>query len=231
MTSHAPPDHVSGPDPRTRTRLALQAVAEHLLAADLHRHTGRIGLRLTPGGFGQPELTVDGDRRRLRVEGTSLVVLRGDSESWHPLRTLGSAAAVAGVEPGAPAEVFTPGTPLEPDTPLDLDEGAAGDLADWFSLVGTALDSLRRANARRAPTIAQLWPEHFDLAATISEVNFGGSPGDAAHPVPYLYVGPWEPRQGAFWNAPFGALLGAPEVRNPDDALAFFAEGLAAATA
>lgn len=219
------------PDPHTRTRLALQAVAEHLLAADLHRHTGRIGLRVTPGGFGQPELTVDGDRRRLRVEGTSLVVLRGDTETWHPLHTLGSAAAVAGVEPGAPTEVFTPGTPLEPDAPLELDEDAAAALADWFSLVGTALDALRRGNAGRSPTIAQLWPEHFDLAATISEVNFGGSPGDGAHPSPYLYVGPWEPREGAFWNAPFGALLAASEVRDPGDALAFFTEGLAAATA
>jgi hypothetical protein len=97
--------------------------------------------------------------------------------------------------------------------------------------VGTALDALRRANARRAPTIAQVWPEHFDLAATISEVNFGGSPGDAAHPAPYLYVGPWEQLEGAFWNAPFGARLPASDVGGPDDALAFFTEGLAAATA
>ena len=39
----------------------------------------------------------------------------------------------------------------------------------------------------------QLWPEHFDLATTIDEVNYGGSPGDDGHPLPYLYVGPWTP--------------------------------------
>jgi hypothetical protein len=51
-----------------------------------------------------------------------------------------------------------------------------------------------------------LWPEHFDLAVGVDEVNYGVSPGDAGHPLPYAYVGPWEPREGPFWNAPFGAL-------------------------
>ena len=36
------------------------------------------------------------------------------------------------------------------------------------------------------------------------------SPGDAAIPEPYLYVGPWEesrPGDPSFWNVPFGAVL------------------------
>ena len=50
-----------------------------------------------------------------------------------------------------------------------------------------------------------LWPEHFDVAVTDAEVNYGVSPGDDFHPLPYAYVGPWTSRIGEFWNAPFGA--------------------------
>jgi hypothetical protein len=50
-----------------------------------------------------------------------------------------------------------------------------------------------------------LWPEHFDLGLTLDEVNYGISPGDGFLGEPYAYAGPWKPRQGAFWNAPFGA--------------------------
>ena len=52
-----------------------------------------------------------------------------------------------------------------------------------------------------------LWPEHFDVAVTADEVNYGVSAGDDHHPTPYAYVGPWTPRTGPFWNAPFGALF------------------------
>ncbi len=51
-----------------------------------------------------------------------------------------------------------------------------------------------------------LWPEHFDVAATEDEVNYGVSAGDEHHPTPYAYVGPWTVPTGPFWNAPFGAL-------------------------
>ena len=40
----------------------------------------------------------------------------------------------------------------------------------------------------------------------VDEVNYGMSPGDGFHAAPYAYVGPWTPREGAFWNVPFGAL-------------------------
>jgi hypothetical protein len=50
-----------------------------------------------------------------------------------------------------------------------------------------------------------LWPEHFDVAVTLDEVNYGVSLGDGYLPEPYAYVGPWQPRTGEFWNAPFGA--------------------------
>ncbi len=217
-------------DTHTRTRIALHTVAEHLLAADLHRYTSRIGLRTTDGGFGQPEYFLNGERRRIRVDGASLVVLEGDTETWTPLSTLGAAAEAADAEAGAPSDVFTPETSLDPEAPLDVDAGAARRLADWFDLVGTALEELRRDSSDREPGIVQLWPEHFDLAFSTAEINFGGSPGDAGSAEPYLYVGPWEPRTGEFWNEPFGASLAHSEIDGPDDALAFFSEGLRAAT-
>ena len=56
------------------------------------------------------------------------------------------------------------------------------------------------------PTSIRCWPEHFDVAATADEVNYGVSAGDDYHPTPYAYIGPWTARTGPFWNAPFGAL-------------------------
>ena len=43
------------------------------------------------------------------------------------------------------------------------------------------------------------------VAVTVDEVNYGVSPGDPDHDLPYAYVGPWRARRGAFWNEPFGA--------------------------
>jgi hypothetical protein len=74
-----------------------------------------------------------------------------------------------------------------------------------------------------------LWPEHFDLGVTVDEVDYGCSPGDAAIPQPYLYVGPHAgpPVRDAFWNAPFGAALTADRIRTDDDAVAFHLKGRA----
>ncbi len=84
----------------------------------------------------------------------------------------------------------------------------------------------------------QIWPEHFDAALDLAvspdvRVNLGGSPGDDGHPEPYLYVGPWtsdRPGDAAFWNAPFGAVLGHDVVAGSDDPLrtacSFFERGI-----
>ena len=80
-----------------------------------------------------------------------------------------------------------------------------------------ALDRVVEAlPADATPTVVQLWPEHFDVALDAAatpeiRVNLGGSPGDGFHQEPYAYVGPWtddRPGDPAFWNAPFGAVLG-----------------------
>ena len=58
------------------------------------------------------------------------MLLEGDRESWHALTTLAEAAAVAGVDPGAPSDVFAPETELSPDDALSLDPAAAERIAD-----------------------------------------------------------------------------------------------------
>lgn len=207
------------------TRASLHALAEHVLAPDLYRSTGRIGLRRAPGGFGQPEHVVDGRRRRARIDGTSLVI-DDEGETWHEITTLGAAAGLLDLPLGTGTGVYEPSTPCEPDTVLPLDGEAASDLADWLRLVDVAVEEFRHRNAALRPSVAQLWPEHFDLACSIGEVNYGGSPGDDDRPEPYLYVGPWSPPSiGGFWNEPYGAALGRSEVATVDDALAFFERG------
>ena len=59
----------------------------------------------------------------------------------------------------------------------------------------------------------------------------GWPPGDDAHPEPYLYVGPWSPRTGPFWNEPWGASLGWEHVTDEDAAIRFLLDGLREADA
>lgn len=209
------------------TRLALQSLAEHVLSAAYHRATGHIGLRPSPGGFATPAFPSDHGMRTVAVEGRSITVVDDRGERRAPITTVAAAAALAEVEPGAPTEVYTPTTPLVPDEPIAVDAGAAGQIADWYALGQGALDALRRELAPHDPSEIQLWPEHFDLAFTAAEVNWGASPGDASSDLPYLYVGPWARPlpDGAFWNVDFGARRTAEELDTPDDVAAFFAEG------
>jgi hypothetical protein len=218
-------------DALAATRSAFHSLAEHVLAPDLMRSIGRIGLRRTAGGFGQPEHMADGHRRRVRIDGVSLVVDHdADGETWHDITSLGAAAALVELPAGATTGVFEPSSPDDPDVALVVDPIAAAVLAEWFRFVDAALEEFRHRHAALRPTAVQLWPEHFDLATTMSEINFGGSPGDAGRPEPYLYVGPWSPPPvGGFWNEPYGAAVARSDVSSVDDALAFFEQGLAEA--
>ncbi len=58
-------------------------------------------------------------------------------------------------------------------------------------------------------------------------MTYGGSPGDAEHPDPYLYVLPpagFERGDPSFWNEPFGASLSYQRIGGRADADAFFTE-------
>ena len=194
------------------------------MSAARYHATGRIGLRVTTGGFGTPPF---GDREVVRVEGTDLVQEHGDDVSRAPLTTLAAAAAFVSVPLGAPP-LYIAATHTAPDEPLAIDRGAATLLATWFSLADAELRRLCTARVGLAPSEIELWPEHFDLGVELGDeaagtrANFGASPGDDAIPLPYLYVGPWDAsrRVGRFARESFGAAARYDEIREATDPVA-----------
>ena len=221
------------------TRDALQRVAVHIVARARNQGGAHsIGLRVTPGGFGTPEFGPD--VTRVRVSGG--LVLResggpnGDTSVARRIdgATLAELAGVAGVDLAADLDVGHDTPPLgDVDEPLHVDTAAARALAGWYAKSNAALDQVVAAvGCDAAPTLVQLWPEHFDVALDLAaapeqRVNLGGSPGDAHHADPYVYVGPWtDQRSGdlSFWNAPFGAVLGYHDLARTSDPVATAAE-------
>jgi hypothetical protein len=217
------------------TRSTLHRIANHLLARAEQAATGQVGLRATPGGFGTT--TIRPDRERIRISGGTLVrESAATSGTW--TRTIGIDGSTL-AELAAFAEVdlaaeFWAGDDMPPvgdiDEPIALHVPSARLIGHWYAVVTEALDRLvHTAPAFSVPSLVQVWPEHFDAALDMAfdagapterRVNIGGSPGDGFHAAPYLYVGPWTPdRPGdpAFWNAPFGAVLGYDEVAASPD--------------
>ena len=167
------------PDAYTPTREALHAVAEHALAAASYAAIEHIGLRANESGFATQELngttfTVSGP---FLTDGEHSLVLSGS--------TIGGVAEWMGITPGAPATVYTPHTPLDLDAPLQIDAECAVMVGEWFA-------GMQQVLSRVFPfETIQLWPEHFDLATSVHEANFGASPGDEYVAEPYIYFGPW----------------------------------------
>jgi hypothetical protein len=162
------------------TREALHRLACYVIAPAGKARTGHIGLRATGDGFGTPTFA---DGTRIAVRGTDLLV--GDRVA--PITTLRDGADLVGIElspdPGVGADL----PPYEPDAALVIDAAAASALAEWLAFGAAALARIAVDDV----TEAQLWPEHFDLAVTVtlasgSGVNVGFSAGDAysAEPTP-----------------------------------------------
>lgn len=192
------------------TRRALHAVAELVLAGPQHRASGTIRLRVTADGFAtvaEPDLTVTATTLRTPVG---------------PLELLGATCAelakAFGAEAGPPEGLHKDHAEVGPDEPLHVDPDAASEL---LAALGRGDAALREFAPGQTPV---LWPEHFDVGIQAGEVNYGISPGDHVLDEPYAYVGPWTPRTGEFWNAPFGA---ARSLRDLPGAalLAFLREG------
>ncbi len=195
------------------TRRQLRGVAESLIAGPQYRATGTIRLAVRPAGFTGTTLTVE-------VQGTDLVWPGGRAALAGPLSAL---AAATGLAAGPPDGVYDITDALSDDAELSIDAGAATDVYRSLYAGGQALVNF-------APTEHPvLWPEHFDVAVTVDEVNYGVSPGDSYLELPYAYVGPWQARTGEFWNAPFGAVraldLGLAEAELAEGIVEFFTQG------
>lgn len=200
------------PEAISDTRRALHGVAELVLAGPQHARSDTVRLRVAPGGFAT---TAAPD---VRLVGTSVErgPLRVPVDGATP-RTL---AIELGLEARSLEGVYSGGAGVGLDEVLRIDDEAAAHLSRAWS-VGDA--ALRRLDPDQQPV---LWPEHFDVGISTGEVNYGVSPGDAAIPTPYAYVGPWTvPAQDAFWDQPFGAMRLMTDLADPDAVLAFFEEG------
>ncbi len=231
------------PDGFLTTRAELQRVATHVLARRRADLCGKFGLRATPGGVGTP--ACGPEHEVVRIAGTSLVrEVTGAEARTTTLdlagATLGEAATLVGVDLTAAFEAGHDTPPVgDPEAPLEVDPASAEVLAEWFAFGWVVIDSVVVGLAPDAePSVLQLWPEHFDAGCDVAaaaelRVNLGASPGDAAIPDPYLYVGPWgdaRPGDASYWNAPFGAVLTYDALRDADDPLAlgvdFFRRGI-----
>ncbi len=126
----------------------------------------------------------------------------------HRLTTLRAAAEFVGVPLGAPANVYTPATALDPDAAARGRRAGRHERSPSGTRSRTCVwPRSADATPTTAPSSRQLWPEHFDLAIDLGDeaagtrANYGASPGDDTIAEPYLYVGPWDPARK---TGPFG---------------------------
>lgn len=189
------------------TRRQLRGVAESLIAGPQYRAAGTIRLAVRPAGFTGTALTVE-------VQGSDLVWPEGRAALSGPLSALADAT---GLQSGPPDGVYEITDALAGDAVLNIDAAAADEMYRGLYAGGQALVTFA---PDQHPV---LWPEHFDVAVTVDEVNYGVSAGDSFYERPYAYVGPRSPRTGEFWNAPFGAVL----TLDPDTSEVDLADGIA----
>lgn len=193
------------------SRHSLHGLAELVLAGPRYLAGGSMRLRADDEGI----RTWDDPPVRLShgdlLHGGSRISLDG--------LTFGEAAAAVGLTAQSLDHVYHDGPHVGSDERIVLDPADVAVLEGALELGDTALRTF-------APdTEPVLWPEHFDVAITVGDVNYGVSPGDGHHELPYAYVGPHQARSGAFWNAPFGAVRPVSELGSVDEVVEFYREG------
>jgi hypothetical protein len=172
------------------TRRQLRGVAESLIAGPQYRSSGTIRLAVRPDGFAAVTIPV-------AVHGTELVLPNDAVPLEGPMSLV---AEAAGIVAGPPEGVYEIIDALPADADLNLDVEAV----EWVNRSHYAGGYALKSFLPECHPV--LWPEHFDVAVTDNEVNYGVSAGDEQHPMPYAYVGPWSVPTGEFWNATFGAI-------------------------
>ena len=197
--------------PYAQTKRSLHALAELVLAGPRFRHGGSIELRVEPDGFRTRDQPVVAVRGATVVAADIVVELDG--------LTFADAAARIGLQASRLDDVYSDGPGVDPTEAIHLDVDAVRQVEQALHLGDKALREFHRG---AEPT---LWPEHFDVAITLDEVNYGVSPGDRYLGRPYGYVGPHHRIPGEFWNAPFGAARPLADLGDIDGVLAFFREG------
>ena len=203
-----------GHDELAATRRSLHGVAELVLAGPQYRATGRLRLGVVAGGFATTALSP-----RLLVDGSLVTGAEGLSAAIGG-RTPRAIGADLGVAIGRPEGLYADGSGVDPDETLALDPGQAGVIIGALAL---GHDALVAFAAGESPV---LWPEHFDVALRVGDVNFGVSPGDGFSADPYAYVGvSAAPAGDKFWNAPFGAAVPLRELPDAAAVAGFFAAG------
>jgi hypothetical protein len=178
-------------------RRSLHGVAELLMAGPQYRRSGTIRLRIVPGGFAtvaEPDVMLRGSRLFLAGKVAADLEPDGSGPLWRFIDLVGLR-----IDIGAPQGVYQDGSGLLPTDGIYLPSSSTAKLLENFEIGDVAL---REFAPDQTPV---LWPEHFDVAITMNEVNYGVSLGDDFLDEPYAYVGPRTPQTGVFWNAPFGA--------------------------
>ena len=195
-----PADYVSSRD--DFHRVAYGVISNARKAAN-----GKFGLRYTAGGFGTPFF---GDDEQVRVEGTELIVQRGDTVVAETLTTLARAAEVAGTVANADQAEHDTIELGDLDRALDIREDVGAFLGDWFGFGTSVLEEARLLATAPDDDLSrvQMWPGHFDPAFEMGSLEagrratYGASPGDGSHDEPYLYVASWGDidRSNEYWN-------------------------------
>lgn len=224
------------PDAYDQARRALHQLAFFAVAPKRYEATGKLALRYTHGGFGTPFF---GDDEQVRVEGDLLVHQHGERLASTPITTLDAAGRFLGITYQSKwFEGFHDPLPTwDPNVDLAVDPEVTAVISEWFGFATSVLEEARRTPGAEDVSRVQLWPEHFDPAFEMgpqsSRASYGASPGDDAHPEPYLYVAAWGEidRADPYWNDPNfnGASLSYREILTAGDqrrvALEFIREG------
>lgn len=195
------------PEGFAETRDQLHQLAFFAVSSARHKAVGRMGLKDTPGGFGTPDF----DGKVARVEADLLVFENSGLVAAQTITTIRAASEFFGNEYESEwfLDFHDPLAPADPDTQLVINTEAVESIGSWFKFGFAVLNELRGHGVDGDDVSeVQLWPEHFDPATELGDYDrgqragFGASPGDAAHPEPYLYVASWSEidRTNTYWN-------------------------------